>query len=90
MQNTSCGISACCCSAWTSEASIQDSIRAYLEAVGEVALAQAQARVVAGAGQAVVLLADQRVDGVRVAAQRLGAPVWDDLPEDVLLARVQA
>ena len=83
-------ISSCCCSARTSAASTQDSANTYLEAVREVALAQAQARVVAGAGQAVILLPDQRVDGVRVAAERLGAAVRDDLPEDVLLARVQA
>ena len=90
MPNIPWGISACCCSAWTSAVSIQGSVRTYLEAVGEVALAQAQTRVVAGAGQAVVLLPDQRVDGVRVAAQRLGAAVRDDLPENVLLACVQA
>ena len=51
-----------------SVSSMQDSGRKHLEAVGEVALAQPQARIVAGAGQAVVLLPDERVDGVGVAA----------------------
>lgn len=61
----------------------------HLQAVGQVAFAQPYARVVGGRGEAVVLLADERVHHVGVAAERFGAAVRDDIPEERLGGRVQ-